>query len=198
MALVQPPAWLEPGTASLCLYCTTLLLKGRPGMRLLTRTLKSERDTVRDVALEEIGDYICDHPDILLTVLIVSCSFLGGQGGTQTCCLFSRTPKIIGLQKRFTRLPKTLLGSISNTVISRVTYRLHLSKNVAKVSCTPEPNIQETDKKSNHLQESPKIGPRPSPQLWHTPYNVSTFDCSGNDIRYVTERWPCLRRDDSK
>jgi hypothetical protein len=63
---MSAPAWVEPGTASLLLYCLALLLRGRAGARVLARSLRRGRDTVADIALDEFGDFLCDHPDALI------------------------------------------------------------------------------------------------------------------------------------
>jgi hypothetical protein len=91
-------AWIEPGTVSLFLYCSTLLLRGRAGTRVLLRHLKHGRDTVTGVALDEFSDFLCDHPDALLTVLF--CSFLAGP----RCRLVARAPALL----RCARSPKIL------------------------------------------------------------------------------------------
>ena len=81
-------AWIEPGTASLCLYCSLLLLRGKPGMRVLSRHLRHGRETVMGVALDEFSDLLCDRPDALLTIIL--CSLLAGPR-----CRLGRAPTLL-------------------------------------------------------------------------------------------------------
>ena len=94
------PAWIEPGTLSLCLYCSTLLLNGKAGMRVLSRHLRHGKETVTGIALDEFSDFLCDHPDALLTILM--CSLLAGP----RCRLVSRAPALLRTAKA--RATKTL------------------------------------------------------------------------------------------
>lgn len=108
------PAWIEPGTASLCLYCSTLLLRGRVGVRVLSKHLRQGRETVTGVALDEFSDFLCDHPDALLTILL--CSLLAGQ----RCRLVARSPALLRTaQSRATKLG-TKLGNLSTNTLTRV------------------------------------------------------------------------------
>lgn len=98
------PAWIEPGTASLCLYCSTLLLRGRAGVTVLSRHLRQGRETVTGVAMDEFSDFLCDHPDALLTILL--CSLIAGP----RCRLVARAPALLRTaQSRATKL--TQLGT---------------------------------------------------------------------------------------
>lgn len=106
---MHPPAWIEPGTASLCLYCTTLLFRGRTGMRTLLRQMRREREAVVDVTIEEFSDFLCDHPILLLTIILVSGSLLTEPFGTPRCRLVSRAPALM-------HSTRTLLRSASKTV----------------------------------------------------------------------------------
>ncbi len=64
------PAWVEPGTVSLFLFCAMLLARGRAGSRLLSRRLRQGKETLADVVADEFSDFLCDHP--LLMLLLVS------------------------------------------------------------------------------------------------------------------------------
>ena len=71
------PAYMEPGTLSVCLYCAALLFRGRAGSRLLARHLRRDRELLADVAMDEFSDFLCDHTDALLMLLLVSGSIWG-------------------------------------------------------------------------------------------------------------------------
>lgn len=102
------PAWIEPGTASLCLYCSALLIRGRAGARILSRHLRHGRETLADVALDEFSDFMCDHPDALLTVLLLSTSVLPGPDGAPRCRLVARAPALLRSTRTLTRSTRTL------------------------------------------------------------------------------------------
>lgn len=106
------PAWIEPGTASLCLYCSALLLRGRAGARVLSRRLKRSGETLADVALDEFSDFLCDHPDVLLTVLVLSASALPGPDGAPRCRLVARAP---ALTRTLTRSTRTLTRAVAKS-----------------------------------------------------------------------------------
>jgi hypothetical protein len=106
-------AWIEPGTASLFLYCSTLLIRGRGGARILSRHLWRAKETVTDVALDEFSDLLCDHPDMFLTILLVSGSFLSGPDGAPRCRLVARAPAIV-------RSTRTLSRSATKAIFSRL------------------------------------------------------------------------------
>lgn len=65
-------AWLEPSTASVCLYLSCSLLNGHGGIRLLKRRLRKARDWVRDVLTDEFSEFLCDHPELLLLTLLTT------------------------------------------------------------------------------------------------------------------------------
>lgn len=65
-------AWLEPSTASICLYFSCSLLNGRGGIRLLKRRLRKARDWGRDVLTDEFSEFLCDHPELLLLTLLTT------------------------------------------------------------------------------------------------------------------------------
>lgn len=65
-------AWLEPTTASVCLYFSCSLLNGQGGIRLLKRRLRKARDWGRDVATDEFSEFLCDHPELLLLTLLTT------------------------------------------------------------------------------------------------------------------------------
>jgi hypothetical protein len=120
---MQSPAWIEPGTLSICLYCSVLLLRGRPGTRLLTRQLRKEIDTVKSVALDEFSDFLCDHPNTLLTVLLVTDSLFRvvGPNGAPRCRLVTRAPTLLRSPKTLTRSTRTLVRSASKVLASKFT-----------------------------------------------------------------------------
>ena len=101
---MQSPAWIEPGTLSVCLYCSLLLLRGQAGARVLSRHMRRGGEAVTGVALDEFSDFLCDHPDALLTVLL--CSLTGPR-----CRLVARAPALLRSArslKSLTRATKTL------------------------------------------------------------------------------------------
>jgi hypothetical protein len=129
---MSPPAWIEPGTASLCLYCSTLLVRGRAGARILSRHLRHGRETVAEVALDEFSGFLCDHPDLLLTIILVSGSFLIGPDGSPRCRLIARTPALIRSSRTITRTAtRTLVSGLSS-----VSYLTRVS-NCSRVSDSP-------------------------------------------------------------
>lgn len=112
-------AWIEPGTASLCLYCSTLLLRGRAGARVLSRNLKRGRETLADIALDEFSDFLCDHPDALLTVLLLSASVLPGPDGAPRCRLVARAPALLRSTRTLARSTRTLTRAALRSVSGR-------------------------------------------------------------------------------
>lgn len=71
MSAAPSTAWVEPGTASLILYGVILLARGRAGSRMLARQLRRESETLAELALQELGDFMYDHPSTLLMALLV-------------------------------------------------------------------------------------------------------------------------------
>ena len=113
-------AWIEPGTASLFLYCSTLLLRGRTGARVLARHLRRGRETLADVALDEFSDFMCDHPDVLLTVLLLSTSVLPGQDGAPRCRLVARAPSLLRSTRSLSRSTRTLARATVKNLVTRI------------------------------------------------------------------------------
>lgn len=134
-------AWIEPGTASLCLYCSTLLLRGWVGARMLSRNLKRGRETLADIALEEFGDFLCDHPDAMLTVMLLSASVLPGPDGAPRCRLVARAPALLRSPRTLVRSSRTLtraaFGSVSDRFHRIGDEQLHLLQRV-----DPAPGIR--------------------------------------------------------
>jgi hypothetical protein len=69
---MYPTAWLEPSTVSIGLYFSCSLLKGQSGIRLLKRRLKKAREWGRDALTDELSDFLCDHPELLVLALLTS------------------------------------------------------------------------------------------------------------------------------
>jgi len=86
-----PTAWIEPGTVSVCLFCVMLLARGRPGSRLLVRHMKRGSETLTDVTADEFSDFLCDHPDVLLLLLLISAQF----SRSHRCSLIARAPELL-------------------------------------------------------------------------------------------------------
>ena len=103
----SPTAYIEPGTLSVCLYCAALLFRGRAGSRLLARHLRRDREVLADVAMDELSNFLCDHTDALLMLLLVSGSFWGPSH-------LSHLPEIrrCGLVRAVRRGSRTLSRSI--------------------------------------------------------------------------------------
>lgn len=119
-------AWIEPGTASLCLYCSTLLLRGRAGARVLSRNLKRERETLADIALDEFSDFLYDHPDALLTVLLLSASVIPGPDGAPRCRLVARAPALLRSTRTLARSTRAAFRSVSGRFPGSGDQQLHL------------------------------------------------------------------------
>jgi hypothetical protein len=116
---MQSPAWIEPGTLSVCLYCSSLLLRGQAGTRVLSRHLRRGGEAVTGVALDEFSDFLCDHPDAMLTVLL--CSLAGPR-----CRLVARAPALL----RTTRSLKSLTRATRTLTRSGRDKLLHLLRGV--------------------------------------------------------------------
>ena len=67
-------AWLEPSTVSVCLYFSCSLLNGQGGVRLIKRRLRKARDWGRDIITDELSEFLCDHPELLLFTLLTTSS----------------------------------------------------------------------------------------------------------------------------
>jgi len=65
-------AWMEPRTAAVCLYLSCSALRGVVGLRLVRMRLRSFGDWGLDLATEEFGDLVCDHPEILLVAAFLA------------------------------------------------------------------------------------------------------------------------------
>ena len=72
-AFTRAAAWLEPRTAALLVYLVARLTsspkammmdpRGAPSARGHARFAGEEaRELLRDVAFDELGDFLCDHP----------------------------------------------------------------------------------------------------------------------------------------
>ena len=123
--MLQTTTWIEPGTASICLYCSTLLIRGRAGARMLSRHLKHDKEAVTDVAVDEFGDFICDHPDILVTLLFVSGSLLTGSNGAELSSIVSRAPELV-------KSTRTLVRSTSKSLTTRVNSLIRSTRGLAR------------------------------------------------------------------
>ena len=149
MPLVPPNAWIEPGTASLCLYCSTLLIRGRAGARLLSRNFRYERETITDIALDELSEFLCNHPDLLLTILFVSASFLTGPDGTPRCRLIARAPALIRSTRTLTRTATKTLG-FGLSRVSNFTY----ASNSQRATNNPDAPDSDIQRVSNFIHTS--------------------------------------------
>jgi hypothetical protein len=65
-------AWLEPSTASVCIYFSCSLLSGQSGIRLLKRRLRKAREWGREILTDEFSEFLCDHPNFFLLTLFTT------------------------------------------------------------------------------------------------------------------------------
>ena len=120
-------AWIEPGTASICLYCSTLLIRGRSGVRMLSRHLKHEKEAVTDVVMDEFSDFICDHSDTFMTILFMSGSLFIGSNGAQFGCLVTRAPELV-------QSTKTLVRSASKSIVTRARVLIRSTRTITRIA----------------------------------------------------------------